>query len=129
MDDSLGDTEPQYSSPEPSSPYDSDAYNTAGARIHFGPLRSPEKQFVTMVARPSTLQPAPLRRSPRLSSPRPKSPLPTAIMILEGGKGLSTEVEDRFSEGAGVSRLGTPEDEQNLQDGTPDFHLCSFQLN
>jgi hypothetical protein len=127
MDDPLGDTEPQYSSPTPSSPYDSDAYNTANARIHFGPLRSPEKKFVPMVGRPSTLRPgpvdSPLRRSPRLSSPRPRSPFPATVVVLREDEGASVEVDDRASEDVGFSRVGTPDNEQFLQDGTLDLHI------
>jgi len=64
---------------------DSDAYNTEDARLYFGPLKTPERNFVA--ASQGRLFPAPpnplLRRSPRLSSPRSRSPLSTDVRTTE----------------------------------------------
>ncbi|KAF8902106.1 hypothetical protein CPB84DRAFT_1846516 [Gymnopilus junonius] len=64
--------EPLCPSPASSSASDSDAYNTESARIYFGPLKTPERNFVAASKHlfpPPTA--SPLRRSPRRSSPRP----------------------------------------------------------
>jgi|ERR1700722_13116426 len=49
---------------------DSEACNTASSRVHFGPLRSPEKLFISrrQTARPTALN-SPHRRSTRISMP------------------------------------------------------------
>ncbi|KAF8894595.1 hypothetical protein BD779DRAFT_1669076 [Infundibulicybe gibba] len=54
--------------PHPSSPPSdsSEAFNTASARIHFGPFRSPEKQIIPVLNHGTGLH-TPLRRSPRRS--------------------------------------------------------------
>jgi len=98
---------------------DSDAYNTASARIHFGPLRSPEKKFVPIADRRKTLQPnnlrmiSPLRRSPRLSTQVPGSPIMSAEETDENGDVVEVD-------GAGYhdqSRSGTPDIDSFPQDG------------
>jgi len=60
-------------SPASSSASDSDAFNTESARLYFGPVKTPERQFVANNKRlfPPAVPPL-LRRSPRLSSPRPQ---------------------------------------------------------
>ena len=64
-------------SPASSTASDSDAYNTEDARLYFGPLKTPERNFVAASQGrlfPTAPNPV-LRRSPRLSSPRPRSPI------------------------------------------------------
>ncbi|KAG6850228.1 hypothetical protein H0H93_016075 [Arthromyces matolae] len=56
------------SSPPITSDSEEDVFNTAHARIHFGPVRTPEKRLAAVVARRNHLHSSPLRRSPRLSS-------------------------------------------------------------
>lgn len=60
--------------PSASAP-DTDAYNTESARLYFGPLKTPERNFVynSKGLFPPTQSNLP-RRSPRLSSPRARSP-------------------------------------------------------
>ncbi|KAF9464679.1 hypothetical protein BDZ94DRAFT_1215867 [Collybia nuda] len=121
MDVPLIDAEAQYAlSALESSPYDSDAYNTADARIHFGPLTSPEKKFVSTVARSSNLHAhtvnSSLRRSPRLSSPHPMLSLRAAIIVSTEAGGVSDEIRDKGSRSIDLSRLGTPDNELVLPD-------------
>lgn len=61
--------------PSSASAPDSDAYNTESARLYFGPLKTPERNFVynSKGLFPPTQSILP-RRSPRLSSPRSRSP-------------------------------------------------------
>lgn len=64
---------------------DSDTYNTEDARLYFGPLKTPERNFVAASQGrlfPTTPNPL-LRRSPRLSSPRPRSPLSPDVRTTE----------------------------------------------
>ncbi|KAG5643485.1 hypothetical protein DXG03_000873 [Asterophora parasitica] len=82
---------------------DNDAFNTAGARIHFGPLRSPEKQLGLDVARRSAFHSGNggssdlLRRSPRLW-PAPTQNLQqvqdTIVQQLEEGIEVVDETPD-----------------------------------
>ncbi|KAF8798007.1 hypothetical protein BYT27DRAFT_6914718 [Phlegmacium glaucopus] len=62
------------SPPSSASASDSDTYNTESARLYFGPLKTPERNFVdnSKGLFPPT-QTTFLRRSPRLSSPRSRS--------------------------------------------------------
>lgn len=84
------------------------------------------------VASPSTLRAGAvdslLRRSPRLSSPRPRSPLPATIIVPTENESTLVEGEDRTSEDAGVSRLGTPDNEQILRDGARHVSLLSSRI-
>jgi len=63
---------------------DSDAYNTEDARLYFGPLKTPERNFVAASqGRLFPTAPNPLlRRSPRLSSP-PRSTVFTDVRTTE----------------------------------------------
>ncbi|KAG6877705.1 hypothetical protein C0993_004800 [Termitomyces sp. T159_Od127] len=112
-------------SPSPTSNTE-DAYNTAEARIHFGPLGSPEKPIAAIVARRDSLQPvihspSPLRRSPRLSTPLP--PLPVREYgqeeLQEETTGMNVVEEDGEAVDEGISRVGTPDVERDLQDEPP----------
>lgn len=84
------------------------------------------------VASPSTLRAGAvdslLRRSPRLSSPRPRSPLPATTIVPTENESTLVEGEDRTSEDAGVSRLGTPDNEQILRDGARHVSLLSSRI-
>ncbi|RDB21062.1 hypothetical protein Hypma_011585 [Hypsizygus marmoreus] len=118
MDDSL-DSPLSPTSPTSSSASDSDAFNTADARIHFGPLRSPEKKFVpALAARSSTLHPvslrSPLRRSPRLS----RSPVPESLQeTVAGSNAMMDSFEgEEAPEDVPPSGSRTPENEQAFQD-------------
>ena len=72
----MGDTSTSSAS---SSASESDAYNTESARLYFGPINTPERNFVaTRLFPPQASQP--LRRSPRLSSPRPHPPNTASII-------------------------------------------------
>ncbi|KAG5654539.1 hypothetical protein H0H81_001180 [Sphagnurus paluster] len=95
---------------------DSDAFNTEDARIHFGPLRSPEKKFGEVVARCGNLHPdmwgSPLRRSPRLSTPQLRSLSP---LIHEQDTGMKQILEHMNTVDIPESGRDTPDDER-LQD-------------
>ncbi|KAG6866899.1 hypothetical protein C0991_003814 [Blastosporella zonata] len=102
-------------SPNSSASDNGNAFNTADARIHFGPLTSPEKRLSTIVPHHTTLHSAShslfLRRSPRLSSPQPQSPQPNSreepAQIIEESVVVP------------LSREWTPDVEQALQDEPP----------
>ena len=112
-------------SPASSLASDTDAYNTADARIHFGPLRSPEKKFHTILECSDTLRPphsrSPLRRSPRLSTPCPPSPPPTVIGSSSKRRGRDhATVDEEIGSSEEVANLlqpETPEYDKFLQDG------------
>ena len=114
-------------SPASSLASDTDAYNTADARLYFGPLRSPEKKFHPMVECPDALHPphsrSPLRRSPRLSTPCHPSPSPTVTELIlkrRGGNRVNMDEDDESSEEvANLLRPETPEYDKFLQDGEP----------
>ncbi|KAF8077967.1 hypothetical protein FPV67DRAFT_23274 [Lyophyllum atratum] len=112
-------------SPASSSASDSDAFNTANARIHFGPLMSPEKKFGPILARRSTLHPglsqSPLRRSPRLSTPPPRSPSPQPVQRRQDdGTPVIKDMEELMeATDVHASGPGTPDIEQALQDEPP----------
>jgi hypothetical protein len=108
-------------SPASSLASDTDAYNTADARIHFGPLRSPEKKFYPIVACPNTLRPSnsrpPLRRSPRLSTPCP-SPTVAGPSWKQQANYVNIDKATGGSEEVANSLLpGTPEYDTFLRDG------------
>jgi hypothetical protein len=100
-----------------SSASDSDAFNTASARIHFGPFRSPEKKFVPTVVWHHTLYPG------ALNSTIPRSPVPAAgspshgtpQRVDDGNEGNQSDDED--DEDVNLSRSGTPENDRFPQDG------------
>ncbi|KAF5381007.1 hypothetical protein D9615_003934 [Tricholomella constricta] len=113
---------PPSSAPEDSEADDNDAFNTAGARIHFGPLRSPEKKFGPMMARHSTLHPgnlgSPVQCYPRLSTPQPRSPSPEPMQqLLREQDTIWNQVQQNM-EVTDVSLSGreTPDNEEALQD-------------
>lgn len=99
------------------SPASSDAYNTADARIHFGPLRSPEKKFYPIVA-------------PHSYTPCPSSPSPTiSHSPWKQCQSIHVNVDDESASSEEVADLlhpGTPQDDQYLQDGEliPKLHTC-----
>ncbi|GLB34975.1 hypothetical protein LshimejAT787_0205400 [Lyophyllum shimeji] len=112
-------------SPSPASSTSSDnddVFNTADARVHFGPLRSPEKKFGTNATRRNTihlgLSGSPLRRSPRLSAPQPRSPSPSPKRQRENGtEPLMSKTEEETEVIGSCPR--TPDTEQALQDEPP----------
>lgn len=106
-------------SPALSSSSDSDAFNGESARLHFGPLSSPERRFVAeQVSLFPPPQITPLRRSPRLSSPRPPSINPQDAYSTEDSDDLERVEEQLVNEsddegvsgdsGPGTPRPGTP---------------------
>jgi len=109
--------------PSPASS-DIDAYNTADARIHFGPLRSPEKKFYPVVACPNALHPprspSPLRRSPRLST---SCPIPSMTIAgsnwnqYEHNHANIDEEDEIDQEVANLLLPRTPIYEKSLRDG------------
>ncbi|KAG5353930.1 hypothetical protein C0989_011418 [Termitomyces sp. Mn162] len=112
--------------PDPSPASDTeDAHKTAEARIHIGPLKSPQKCIAAIVARRDSLHPVvhslPLRRSPRLSVPLPQSPLRENRdeSFQEEKTRMNVVEEDEEVVDEGMSRTGTPDVEQALQDEFP----------
>lgn len=106
------------SSPDSSPTSDTDdAYNTAEARIHFSPLKSPEKPIAAIVARRNSLQPVvhspSLRRSPRLSTPLPQLPVQESGQepLQEETVEMNVVEEDEEFAHEGLSRTGTPDGE------------------
>lgn len=108
-----------------SSGSDSDSFNTESARIHFGPLKTPERKFAANASK--RLFPPPsnssLRRSPRLSSPRPRSATPTDLQAtredledIEQVARLVHEIEDE-DESIPTSGSGTPQNGEVFIDG------------
>lgn len=104
---------------------DSDAYNTEDARLYFGPLKTPERNFVA--ASQSRLFPTAsnplLRRSPRLSSPRPRSTVSTDVrtteedmMDIDQVAQLVKAVSDEEEEEAMDSGSATPQEVNLLPD-------------
>ncbi|KAG6890713.1 hypothetical protein C0995_005086 [Termitomyces sp. Mi166 len=115
---------PSNSHPSPT-PDTEDDYNTAEARIHFGPLKSPEKRIAAIVTRRHSLYPvvhnSPLRRSPRLSTPLPQSPLRENRQdpLQEEMIAMNVVEEDQEAVDVPPPRAGTPDVEQTLQDEPP----------
>ncbi|KAG6818134.1 hypothetical protein H0H87_000039 [Tephrocybe sp. NHM501043] len=117
---------PSTSSPDSSASDSDDVFNTEDARIHFGPLTSPEKRISSIVARSSSLRSGTrsslVRRSPRLSTPQSRSPQREAGQDppSQDSSGATQIVEE---EGEAIddlsSRQGTPDVEQALQDEPP----------
>ncbi len=115
-------------SPASSSASDSDAFNTESARLYFGPVNTPERNFVAnnkQLFPPAV--PSLLRRSPRLSSPRPQPPVDQESTAEEEDIDLvaqlvnEVDVDDEDAEMS--NSLSTPpRDEGELeQDGKPRF--------
>ena len=112
-------------SPASSTASDSDAYNTEDARLYFGPLKTPERNFVA--ASQGRLFPtAPnlvLRRSPRLSSPCPRSPIATNVrtkeadMIVIQRMAELAKLSDEGEDDAMHSGSATPQMVDYLPDG------------
>lgn len=112
---------------------DSDAVNTASARVYFGPLTSPEKRK-TVVARRRTLHPdihnseSPRRRSPRLSvlytSTSPLKDHSEGNQANEDGgddSGVENDGDDGGDANANLSRPETPDNDNYPQDGEQIF--------
>ncbi|KAF4614810.1 hypothetical protein D9613_003046 [Agrocybe pediades] len=99
-------------SPTASTASDSDAYNTESARLYFGPLKTPERNFVgsTKNLFPRTI--TPLRRSPRLSSPIPPPKVLTDAQLSAG----RLEAVDLVNETENVEEA---EEESGSVPGTP----------
>lgn len=106
---------------------DSDAYNTESARLYFGPLKTPERNFVdnSKGLFPTTQTTCP-RRSPRLSSPRPRSPSQQKdnedvdfVAQLINTPGAN---EEHFSDSAG------PQAGDGVEDGLSqsEWYICYF---
>lgn len=110
-------------SPALSSTSDNDAFNTESARLHFGPVTSPERRLVAQqVSLFPPLQTTPLRRSPRLSSPRQPSINPQDAYSTEDSDDLERVEEQLVNESddegvSGDSGPGTPRPETPLPDG------------
>jgi hypothetical protein len=124
----------QAPSPASSLASDTDAYNTADARIHFGPLRSPEKRFHSIVACSNLLHPSPSRSSPR-RSPRISNLCPLSPHVTVGESSSTRYEHNHVNVNEGTERTEvvdplhpeTPEYEQFLQDG--ELHICSIQAS
>lgn len=103
-----------------SSATDSDAFNTEAARLYFGPLKTPERNFVASTQRLfPPVNASPLRRSPRLSSPRPQPPPPTFHVDHEIN---AQEIEDIELVAQLVNEVDVGDDDDemsNSQSGTP----------
>jgi len=103
-----------------SSTSDSEACNTATSRVHFGPLKSPEKKFVPIVSRRQTLHPAalnsPLRRSAKL-------PFSDVAVPLYNKMQRQTDEEYNSDDNPSRSRSGTPDNDPFPPDGE---HLFVF---
>jgi hypothetical protein len=119
-------------SPASSSTSDTDAYNTADARIHFGPLRSPEKKFHPIVACSNIQHPSPA--PPTGPSPRLSTPCSLPPYMIVGGLSSTqhdhshanvNEEAERSEEMIDASCPETPEYEQLLQDG--EIQICFVQ--
>lgn len=110
--DSRGFIRPHMSTDSLSSSSDDDAVNTDFARVHFGPLKSPEKKFAVQGDAQNFL--TPVRRSARLS------PSPAIT---------SHESVDDMQEDQEPSGLGSTEDQSsaNSREGTP-LHLDGMPL-
>ncbi|KAF8228185.1 hypothetical protein L208DRAFT_259678 [Tricholoma matsutake] len=93
------------------SPASSDAYNTADARIHFGPLRSPEKKFYPIVA-PHSYTPCPSSSPSPTISHSPWKQCQSIHVNVDDESASSEEVAD-------LLHPGTPQDDQYLQDEPP----------
>ncbi|KAG6911512.1 hypothetical protein DXG01_014586 [Tephrocybe rancida] len=98
-------------SPDPSEASDDDdddAFNTAEARLHFGPIRSPEKRFGAIVAQPPSAlaikisrahdNPSPPPTPPTelgpvdLATPSPRFPIPSlTAALLDSANATDTE--------------------------------------
>lgn len=103
-------------SPASSGESDSDAFNTTLARIHFGPVTSPEKRFIE--ARPDLLKPVPVRSSPLRRSPRLSSPLPSEFTPDSPKSAVRNEEEAGSEEENGdASRPETPDNDRSAEDG------------
>ncbi|KAH7916067.1 hypothetical protein BJ138DRAFT_1053698 [Hygrophoropsis aurantiaca] len=99
---------------------DSDAVNSANARVYFGPLQSPEKKFLTQDIARRTLHlvggSSPPRRSPRFSAYSSPSP-------QQHGQDNPVDVSDSDEDAAEIdevtahlSRGGTPDNDPLPQD-------------
>lgn len=119
----LAHTNNSTASPALSSTSDSDTFNKESARLHFGPLTSPERRLVAQQVSLFPLpQITPLRRSPRLSSPRPPSINPQDAYSTEDSDDLERIEEQLVNESddegvSGHSGPGTPRPETPLPDG------------
>jgi hypothetical protein len=82
-------------SPPSSSASDSDAFNTESARLYFGPVKTPERNFVASKKQlhPSATSPF-LRRSPRLSTLRVQPPPAVSTTGEEPQETSAQEAED-----------------------------------
>jgi hypothetical protein len=105
------------SSPAASSASDSDAFNSTFARVHFGPLRSPEKKFVPIAARRDTVHLGDLNSQIGRE-------LVSVVGSFSRGTPERVDVEDEGDQSddeddrdANGSRSGTPENDHFLQDG------------
>jgi len=128
-------------SPTSSSASDSDAYNTESARLYFGPLKTPERNFVAATKNlfpPATI--TPLRRSPRLSSPRPRSTPPADLQITEKERedieqvaqlvnGIEADEEGEEEESGSNSVPGTPLNGEVFPDGQSELVRLTFLLS
>ncbi|KAF8163284.1 hypothetical protein B0H34DRAFT_795011 [Crassisporium funariophilum] len=107
-------------SPASSSASDSDACNTESARVYFGPLKTPERNFVAVSSRLfPPAQSTNLRRSPRLSSPRPRSASPGDVHTAEDKEDIELVaqlINEDDEEDEETSRSGTPQRTDLLQD-------------
>lgn len=105
-----------------SSSTDSDAFNTESARLYFGPVKTPERNFVAsnkQLFPPAT--PPVLRRSPRLSTLRVQTPSDLSTETIP--KDLSAqEAEDIDFVAQLVNDVDVHDDDEKVFDslsGTP----------
>jgi hypothetical protein len=114
---------------------DSDAVNTASARVYFGPFQSPEKKLIRgtnpTASRRRTLgsgtSASPLRRSARFPSPVAHSPSRNDVEENVDNSDTNDDSDD-VGEDVSPSRSGTPDNIRFPQDGMPhyQFAVCLY---
>ena len=102
---------------------DSDAVNTASARVYFGPFQSPEKKLIHQITHPNVSRrgimipvgnESPPRRSARFPSPAINSRDDTEE---NGDNSDANDESDDGDEDLSQSRSGTPDNVRFPQDG------------
>jgi hypothetical protein len=113
----INNTTPASSPASSSSGSDSDVVNTASARVYFGPLQSPEKKLIHLIAHPRVSRRHSLNPGDNGSSQR-RFPPGSRDDTEENGDNSDGNDESDGVEDVSHSRSGTPDNVRFPQDGT-----------